>query len=73
MKAYPVTHRDRSSADKRYTVTMEHCGHPKPRYVARFCGEFLGSSIHYGSAVLFCIGNRSVREGAAIVTEIAAK
>lgn len=29
--------------DNRYTVTRECDGHPLPRYVVRFCGEFIGS------------------------------
>lgn len=32
--------------DERYTVTLEYTGHisMKPRYVLRFCGDFIGDS-----------------------------
>jgi hypothetical protein len=30
--------------DNRYTVTLEYCGEEKPRYIARFCGDWLGKS-----------------------------
>lgn len=29
--------------DVRYTVRLEGTGAPKPEYVARFCGEFIGA------------------------------
>ena len=31
------------SLDKRYSVQLEYCGHEKPYYVLRFCGEFISS------------------------------
>lgn len=30
--------------DERYTTNLEWCGHDHPRYVARFCGEWLRSA-----------------------------
>ena len=66
---HPIRHRDGSGPDRRYTVALEYCGHPEPRHVARFCGEFIGQRQSHGAAVLLCIGNRNVREGAVIVTE----
>ena len=30
--------------DPRYTVAREWCGYFTPRYVARFCGDWLGQS-----------------------------
>ena len=32
--------------DKRYSVTLEWCGYETPRYVVRFCGEWI--SCHRG-------------------------
>lgn len=36
-----IKHAD-GTIDKRYTVSLEYCGYAKPRYVARFCGDWLG-------------------------------
>ena len=30
--------------DNRYSVNEEFCGHETPRYIARFCGEWLRDS-----------------------------
>jgi len=30
--------------DKRYTIAREYCGYDTPRWVARFCGDWLGQS-----------------------------
>lgn len=30
--------------DNRYTITLEFCGYPSAKYVARFCGDWLGWS-----------------------------
>jgi len=30
--------------DGRYTVTRELCGEATPRYVARFCGDWIGKA-----------------------------
>ena len=31
------------TADRRYTITPEYCGHPERRRVLRFCGQFISS------------------------------
>lgn len=31
--------------DDRYSVTLEWCGLRKPRWVARFCGEWIGQGM----------------------------
>lgn len=64
MKTHPI------SSDQRYTVTREFCGHKEARFVARFCGEWIGQSISYPTAVLLATGHRLKRAGALIVTEI---
>lgn len=69
MKNYPITLRDKSGPDRRYSVSAEYCGHDKPRHVARFCGEWIGSAGSYQAAALLLAGHRSVREGKEIVTE----
>lgn len=68
MKHHPITHHD-GTTDKRYSVEREFCGHPEPRWVARFCGEWIGQSISRASASLRCAGHQAVRNGAEVVTE----
>lgn len=65
MRKYPVTQNGRP--DGRYSVTLEHCGHDRPHYVARFCGDWIGSSFSYSAAAVMAIGHNQVRMGAAIV------
>lgn len=36
--------------DNRYTVKPEWCGHAGTRFVARFCGEWIDSSISLKTA-----------------------
>lgn len=63
MKTHPV------SSDKRYTVTKEFCGYPEPRFVVRFCGEWVAQSLFYSGAVMRAVGESAVRRGALVVTE----
>lgn len=37
--------------DARYTITREFCGYAKPRYVLRFCGEWVRSYSNKRSAL----------------------
>lgn len=30
--------------DKRYSIRREWCGQPEPRWVVRFCGDWVGQS-----------------------------
>lgn len=48
--------------DSRYTITREFVGHAKPRFVVRFCDEFIGHRATYPAAVLFCVLERSRRD-----------
>lgn len=52
--------------DERYSADLENCGHEKPRFVARFCGEWLRASPHnmqvpacvtYDAAVAYCVNH----------------
>jgi hypothetical protein len=52
-----------------YTITREFCGQPAPRYVLRFCGEWISQHLHYSSAVLRAVGHNAIRKGAQPVTE----
>ena len=37
--------------DDRYSIQQEYTGAAKPQWVARFCGEWIGASQFYGSAL----------------------
>jgi hypothetical protein len=67
----PVTHED-GSTDVRYTVAREHCGYDSPRYVARYCGEWIGQSIARGAAFMLCIGHNARRNGALVIEAVEA-
>ena len=62
MKTRPI------SSDSRYTVEREWCGYKEPRFVARFCGEWVGQDISYPGAVLIASGHRLARQGDLVVT-----
>ncbi|NBU79676.1 MAG: hypothetical protein EBS50_11515, partial [Sphingomonadaceae bacterium] len=59
-------------SDKRYTIAQEFCGYPEPRWVARFCGEFIGQSKFKGSAMMLAIGHKAKRNGALVIEAITA-
>lgn len=40
--------------DKRYTQSLEWCGHPKVRYVARFCGDWISDHETQEEALKSC-------------------
>lgn len=63
MNAHPV------KSDSRYTVRKEYCGHAEPRFVARFCGEWIGQSKFYTSAVALCVGHKARMNGALVIEE----
>jgi len=50
--------------DKRYTISREWIGKDKPHFVARFCGDWIGASAFYDSAVMLAIGESARRKGA---------
>ena len=66
MKMHPI------SSDERYTVQREFCGHKEARYVARFCGEWIGQSMGYSQSVMLCTTHRMRRNGSPIIAEIKA-
>ena len=63
MKRYPI------ESDSRYAVTREHCGHATPRFVLRFCGDWIDSFSTYPAAVLRAVGESALRRGALVITE----
>lgn len=72
MKLYnqhPVGH-GTGKPDFRYTITREWCGEPEPRFVARFCGEWIGQSKFYTSAVMLAVGHNSRRMGNPVIVEV---
>lgn len=62
---YPVT--QSGKVDRRYTVQLEHCGYERPHYVARFCGDWIGSSPFKCSAFMLATGHNQARKGALVV------
>jgi hypothetical protein len=63
MKTHPI------SSDARYTVEREWTGQSSPRFVARFCGEWIGQNASYPAAVLFATVHRLQRQGALVIVE----
>ena len=48
-------------ADARYTIAREYCGYSSPRWVARFCGEWIGQDKFKSGAVMHCIAHADNR------------
>jgi hypothetical protein len=64
MKRYPI------KGDRRYTISREFCGYAEARFVVRFCGDWIGQSRFYSSAVVMAVGEKARRSGALIITAI---
>ena len=45
--------------DARYSIALEHIGEAAPVYVARFCGDWLGSAPAREDAVRYMIAHRA--------------
>lgn len=56
-------------SDPRYTVTLEHCGDTAPRFIVRFCGEWVSKHATQGAALMRAAGESARRRGCATVTE----
>lgn len=56
-------------SDPRYTVNREYCGHASPRYVVRFCGDWVSSHSTKGAALTRAVGEACRRRGALVFTE----
>lgn len=61
---YPIAN------DSRYQIKSEFCGHSAPRYVLRFCGEFVASSVSIASLSIRSVGHNAARQGALAIEEI---
>jgi hypothetical protein len=48
--------------DKRYTISKEFCGYKTKRFVARFCGEWIGQGIKKSDALMLCIAHADKRD-----------
>lgn len=53
----PCTHPD-GSPDHRYAIRQEYCGDINPRWVARFCSEWLGAFTTSDAAAAHCRTHR---------------
>ena len=56
--------------DKRYTISREWIGKDKPYFVARFCGDWIGASAFFDSAVMLAIGESARRNGALTIEAV---
>ena len=52
--------------DRRYAVRLEFCGYAEPRYVVRFCGEWLGQALSYAAAEELVLTRIAARNAAKI-------
>lgn len=68
MTYHPIHHAD-GSIDHRYSIAKEFCGHPEPRFVVRFCGDFICQSKFYTAAVMRAVGHNCQRKGAVVIVE----
>ena len=50
--------------DARYQVAKEFCGYPRKKWVARFCGEWIGKGDNKSDAVMICLAHADKRERA---------
>ena len=57
-------------SDKRYTVTREWCGYEAPRYVVRFCGEWIESYSTRGAALMRAAGESAKRRGCLVLEAV---
>lgn len=48
--------------DGRYTIAPEYSGAPAPRFVARFCGDWLGSAVSRTGALAIAEGHARVEQ-----------
>lgn len=68
MKNHPVTH-ESGGVDARYSIQKEFTGKAEPEFVARFCGEFIGSSQFLSAMQLRCVGHNIHRKGGETIVE----
>ena len=66
MKYHPITFNG-VDTDTRYAIAKEFCGQSEPRFVARFCGAWIGQSKFYVSAVMLAAGHSCARRGCAVI------
>lgn len=57
--------------DDRYSIQQEYTGAATPQWVARFCGEWIGASQFYGSALVQAVSHNARRNGALTLSNIA--
>jgi hypothetical protein len=69
-KQHPVS--NHGATDHRYAVRQEYTGHAQPQWVARFCGEWIGASQFYSSALMLAVGHNARRNAALTVERISA-
>lgn len=48
--------------DPRYTLTREYCGYSEPRYVVRFCDDWVGQDKTKAGATMLYIAHSDARQ-----------
>ena len=56
-------------SDKRYTITLEYCGYEKPKYVLRFCDDWIDCFTFKSAAIVRAVGEKARRNGALTFVE----
>lgn len=58
----PILHKD-GTPDSRYTISIEYSGEKQGQaYIARFCGDFIGSSLSESGAILKLVAHKLEKE-----------
>lgn len=48
--------------DPRYTIALEYCGYPQPRWVAHWLGDWLGQDKDKSGAIMLCLADADKRD-----------
>lgn len=54
-------------SDRRYTWSLEFCGYAKPKWILRFCDEWVACFDTEGAAMMRAMGESAKRRGCAII------
>jgi hypothetical protein len=57
-------------SDQRYTISREFCGYESPRYVLRFCGDWVDQFKTHEAAINRAVGLCAERRAALIIEAV---
>jgi len=66
MKFYPI------KSDARYSIDLEWCGYERPKYVLRFCDEWVDCFQFKSAAIVRAVGDKARRNDALTIEEVKA-